>query len=136
MEEFELYRDLGMLAQVITYNVLDDGSFREDLPFFGGTAILNAKGKEGSANKAVIDKLAESGGLLARGKITHSYPHSWRSKAPVIYRNTHRNGSRRLIGRLATGATSSGPPSASAPSNPSTSWSSGRLAPAATGCIR
>ena len=88
MEEFELYRDLGMLAQVITYNVLDDGSFREDLPFFGGTAILNAKGKEGSANKAVIDKLAESGGLLARGKITHSYPHSWRSKAPVIYRNT------------------------------------------------
>ena len=88
MEEFELYRDLGMLAQVITYNVLDDGAFREDLPFFGGTTILNAKGKEGTANKAVIDKLAEAGGLLARGKITHSYPHSWRSKAPVIYRNT------------------------------------------------
>ena len=88
MEEFELYRDLGMLAQVITYNVLDDGAFREDLPFFGGATILNAKGKEGTANKAVIDKLAEAGGLLARGKITHSYPHSWRSKAPVIYRNT------------------------------------------------
>ena len=88
MEEFELYRDLGMLAQVITHNVLDDGSFREDLPFFGATTILNAKGKEGTANKAVIDRLAESGGLLARGKITHSYPHSWRSKAPVIYRNT------------------------------------------------
>ena len=88
MEEFELYRDLGMLAQVITYNVLDDGAFREDLPFFGDATILNAKGKEGTANKAVIDKLAEVGGLLARGKITHSYPHSWRSKAPVIYRNT------------------------------------------------
>ncbi|WP_371229162.1 isoleucine--tRNA ligase [Roseovarius sp. 2305UL8-3] len=88
MEEFELYRDLGMLEQVITYNVMEDGRFREDLPLFGGTAILKPNGKEGSANKAVIDKLAEVGGLLARGKIKHSYPHSWRSKAPVIYRNT------------------------------------------------
>ena len=88
MEEYELYRDLGMLDQVITYNLLDDGSFRPDLPFFGGTYILSRKGGEGDANKAVIDKLAEVGGLLARGKIKHSYPHSWRSKAPVIYRNT------------------------------------------------
>ncbi|MDQ2093732.1 isoleucine--tRNA ligase [Rhodalgimonas zhirmunskyi] len=88
MEEYELYRDLGMLDQVITYNVLDDGSFRPDLPFFGGKYILNRKGGEGEANKAVIDKLASVGGLLARGKIKHSYPHSWRSKAPVIYRNT------------------------------------------------
>ena len=88
MEEYELYRDLGMLDQVITYNVMDDGKFRDDLPFFGGTYILSRKGGEGDANKAVIDKLAEVGGLLARGKIKHSYPHSWRSKAPVIYRNT------------------------------------------------
>ncbi|MGI3168199.1 isoleucine--tRNA ligase [Pseudooceanicola sp. C21-150M6] len=88
MEEYELYRDLGMLEQVITYNVMDDGSFRADLPFFGGKYILNRKGGEGDANKAVIDKLVEVGGLLARGKIKHSYPHSWRSKAPVIYRNT------------------------------------------------
>ncbi|KNX42582.1 Isoleucine--tRNA ligase [Roseovarius tolerans] len=88
MEEYELYRGLGMLDQVITYNVLDDGSFRPDLPFFGGTFILDRKGKEGNANKSVIDKLVEVGGLLARGKIKHSYPHSWRSKAPVIYRNT------------------------------------------------
>ena len=88
MEEFELYRDLGMLEQVITYNVLEDGSFRPDLPFFGGKRILKPNGKEGDANKAVIDKLAEVGGLLARGKIKHSYPHSWRSKAPVIFRNT------------------------------------------------
>ncbi len=88
MEEYELYRDLGMLKDVITYNVMDDGSFRADLPFFGGKYILSRKGGEGDANKAVIDKLAEVGGLLARGKIKHSYPHSWRSKAPVIYRNT------------------------------------------------
>ena len=88
MEEYELFRDLGMLSQVITYNVMDDGSFRPDLPFFGGKYILSRKGGEGDANKAVIDKLVEVGGLLARGKIKHSYPHSWRSKAPVIYRNT------------------------------------------------
>jgi isoleucyl-tRNA synthetase len=88
MEEYELYRELGMLNEVITYNVTDEGMFREDLPFFGGTYILNRKGKEGDANAAVINKLVEVGGLLARGKIKHSYPHSWRSKAPIIYRNT------------------------------------------------
>jgi len=92
MEEFELYRDAGMLEQVITYNVMEDGSFRADLPFFGGKHILREKPKkgdwEGDANAAVIAKLTEVGGLLARGKIKHSYPHSWRSKAPVIYRNT------------------------------------------------
>lgn len=88
MEEFEMYRDLNMLQEVITYNVMEDGSFREDLPFFGGKKILKPNGKEGDANKAVIEKLAEVGGLLARGKIKHSYPHSWRSKAPLIYRNT------------------------------------------------
>ncbi|MDU8942759.1 isoleucine--tRNA ligase [Ovoidimarina sediminis] len=88
MEEYELFRDRGELAQVITYNVEDDGKFRDTLPFFGGHYILSRKGGEGTANKAVIDKLVEVGGLLARGKIKHSYPHSWRSKAPVIYRNT------------------------------------------------
>ena len=88
MDEFELFRDLGMLEEVITYNIMDDGGFRADLPFFGGKYILNRKGGEGDANKSVIDKLVEVGGLLARGKIKHSYPHSWRSKAPIIYRNT------------------------------------------------
>ena len=96
MEEFEMYRDLGMLGEVITYNVTEEGAFRDDLPFFGGKKILrdklNKKNKtnpwEGDANAAVIAKLADVGGLLARGVIKHSYPHSWRSKAPLIYRNT------------------------------------------------
>ncbi len=88
IEEFELYRGLGMLDDVMTYNVTDAGGFREDLPFFGGTFILDRKGGEGNANTAVINKLVEVNGLIARGKIRHSYPHSWRSKAPVIYRNT------------------------------------------------
>ena len=72
----------------MTHNVGPAGEFREDLPFFGGLHILDRKGKEGKANDAVIKKLSEVGGLAARGKLTHSYPHSWRSKAPLIFRNT------------------------------------------------
>ena len=72
----------------MTYNVLEDSSFRADLPLFGGAVIFDHKGKEKDANSRVIDKLVEVGALLARGRIKHSYPHSWRSKAPVIFRNT------------------------------------------------
>ncbi|MCJ1901783.1 isoleucine--tRNA ligase [Paracoccus versutus] len=72
----------------MTYNVEPDGSYRADLPLFGGQAIIGADGKEGPANVSVIKQLAWAGALLAKGKIKHSYPHSWRSKAPLIYRNT------------------------------------------------
>ena len=72
----------------MTHNVLENGAFRDDLPFFGGTRIFTERGKEGDANAAVIGKLAENGMLVARSRLTHSYPHSWRSKAPLIYRNT------------------------------------------------
>ncbi|SNX69233.1 Isoleucyl-tRNA synthetase [Cereibacter ovatus] len=72
----------------MTYNVLEDGSYRPDLPIFGGQVIITPEGKEGPANVEVIKALARSGALLAKGKLKHSYPHSWRSKAPLIYRNT------------------------------------------------
>lgn len=72
----------------MTYNVEPDGSYRRDLPLFGGEAIIQADGKDGPANVSVIKQLAWAGALLAKGKIKHSYPHSWRSKAPLIYRNT------------------------------------------------
>ena len=72
----------------MTHNVIEDGSFRASLPLFGGEVIITPKGKEGGANTAVINKLAEVGAMIARGRVTHSYPHSWRSKAPVIFRNT------------------------------------------------
>lgn len=72
----------------MTYNVEPDGSYRKDLPVFGGEEILTSAGKEGSANVSNIKQLAYAGALLSKGKIKHSYPHSWRSKAPVIYRNT------------------------------------------------
>ncbi|MCE6958241.1 isoleucine--tRNA ligase [Cereibacter sphaeroides] len=72
----------------MTYNVLEDGSYRTDLPLFGGQVIITSEGKEGPANVEVIKALARSGALIAKGKLKHSYPHSWRSKAPLIYRNT------------------------------------------------
>ncbi len=71
----------------MTYNILDDSSYRADLPFFGGECILKPNGKPGGANKAVIEKLVEVGALLARKRITISDAHSWRSKAPVIRLN-------------------------------------------------
>ncbi len=72
----------------MTYNVEPDGSYRSTLPLFGGQAILTPDGKEGPANVSVIKQLAYTGALFAKGKLKHSYPHSWRSKAPLIYRNT------------------------------------------------
>jgi isoleucyl-tRNA synthetase len=72
----------------MTYNVEADGSYRANLPLFGGQHIILPDGKEGPANVSVIKQLAYSGALFAKGKLKHSYPHSWRSKAPVIYRNT------------------------------------------------
>ena len=69
-----------------------DGAYYEQVPIFGGLKVLETEGKKsgrfGPANNAVIDKLVEVGKLLARGRLEHSYPHSWRSKAPVIFRNT------------------------------------------------
>ncbi len=72
----------------MTYNVEPDGSYRADLPVFGGQAIILPDGKEGPANVSNIKAMAAQAALLAKGKLKHSYPHSWRSKAPLIYRNT------------------------------------------------
>jgi isoleucyl-tRNA synthetase len=69
-----------------------DGAYYPHVPLFAGMKVLETEGKKagrfGPANNAVIDKLIETGALLARGRLEHSYPHSWRSKAPVIFRNT------------------------------------------------
>jgi isoleucyl-tRNA synthetase len=70
----------------------EDGAYYPHVPLLGGLKVLETegkrKGKFGPANDAVIEKLIEAGNLLARGRLDHSYPHSWRSKAPVIFRNT------------------------------------------------
>jgi isoleucyl-tRNA synthetase len=69
-----------------------DSAYYPHVPLFAGLKVLETEGKKagkfGPANGAVMEKLIEAGNLLARGRVEHSYPHSWRSKAPVIFRNT------------------------------------------------
>ena len=72
----------------IPFTVADDGFYTKDAPGFEGCEVITHKGEKGKANKAVIEKLKESGNLIGLGRLKHSYPHSWRSKKPVIFRNT------------------------------------------------
>ncbi len=72
----------------IPYTVDENGAFTEQAPGFTGKRVINDKGEKGDANEAVIKALAEAGMIIARGRLKHQYPHSWRSKKPVIFRNT------------------------------------------------
>jgi isoleucyl-tRNA synthetase len=72
----------------IPYTVDENGALTAQAPGFTGKRVLNDKGEKGDANEAVIKALIEAGMLLARGRLKHQYPHSWRSKKPVIFRNT------------------------------------------------
>ncbi len=72
----------------IPYTVDENGAFTDHAPGFTGKRVINDKGEKGDANDAVIKALVEAGMLLARGRLKHQYPHSWRSKKPVIFRNT------------------------------------------------
>ncbi|MCZ6511046.1 MAG: isoleucine--tRNA ligase [Alphaproteobacteria bacterium] len=66
----------------------EDGSYFDHVPLFAGMLVLTDDGKDGNANGGVIKALIGAGQLLAKGSLRHSYPHSWRSKAPLIFRNT------------------------------------------------
>ena len=72
----------------IPYTVDADGRFTDQAPGFTGKRVLTDKGEKGDANEAVIKALIDAGMLIARGRLKHQYPHSWRSKKPVIFRNT------------------------------------------------
>ncbi|MEM9468570.1 MAG: isoleucine--tRNA ligase [Pseudomonadota bacterium] len=72
----------------VTDNVSDDGKFRDHVPLFGGMVIYDENGKMGEGNFAPIKAIDEANCLLAKGSLRHEYPHSWRSKAPVIFRTT------------------------------------------------
>ena len=72
----------------IPFTVDADGVMTKDAPGFDGKRVLTEKGDKGDANDAVIKALVEAGALIARGRLKHQYPHSWRSKKPVIFRNT------------------------------------------------
>ncbi len=84
-DDFALGRDNGIQPP---HTVAEDGSYYDHVPLFAGKRVLTADGKEGDANRAVGEAIAAAGNLVGRGRLNHSYPHSWRSKAPVIFRNT------------------------------------------------
>jgi len=58
-----------------------DGKYTNNIKIFEGLHIFKA-------NETIIEKLKEQKNLLANGKLNHSYPHSWRSKAPLVHRAT------------------------------------------------
>jgi isoleucyl-tRNA synthetase len=72
----------------VPQTVSPDGSYFDHVGLFAGKRVLTPYGKKGDANAAVIEKLKEAGALVSNGTMVHQYPHSWRSKAPLIFRNT------------------------------------------------
>ncbi len=99
-EDFDAWMSAGKdlaargIDTAIPFTVDDAGYLTKDAPGFGpdregGPArVIDDAGKKGDANKAVIDALIGRNMLFARGRLKHQYPHSWRSKKPVIFRNT------------------------------------------------
>lgn len=84
-DDFELGLKHGIEP---THMVEEDGVFADHVPLFAGRAIYLPDGRKGDANPAVVAALDDAGALLAQGTLRHSYPHSWRSKAPLIFRAT------------------------------------------------
>jgi isoleucyl-tRNA synthetase len=93
-EDFELWTDNTLelarrgIDTRIPFTVDADGVLTDEAPEFAGLRVLTEMGDKGDANDAVIAALIEAGALIARGKLKHQYPMSWRSKKPVIFRNT------------------------------------------------
>ena len=80
---------LGMRHGLEVPRTLDDeGVFYPSVALFAGKRVYTQKGKPGDANPASIAALRAAGRLLANGKLEHSYPHSWRSRSPLIFRTT------------------------------------------------
>ena len=91
-DDYLVWLKSGYALDSIPDTVDPDGAYYPHVPLFAGLKVIETEGKKagkfGPANGAVMDKLIEAGNLLARGRVEHSYPHSWRSKAPIIFRNT------------------------------------------------
>ncbi|MGE3067236.1 MAG: isoleucine--tRNA ligase [Hyphomicrobiaceae bacterium] len=87
MEHAPRLKSLG-IDTAIPFTVDGDGRLTKEAPGFEGRRVIDDTGNKGDANEAVIKALAEAGMLIARSRLKHQYPHSWRSKKPVIFRNT------------------------------------------------
>ena len=79
VEDYELAHLKHGIA--VPDTVGEDGVILPHLPVFGGMHVLRDNAK-------IAEIMAEHKGVIGIGKLVHSYPHSWRSKAPLIYRNT------------------------------------------------
>jgi len=77
-DDFNLCLNNGIKA---IETVDGDGKYTKNVPLFEGLHIFKS-------NSVVIDKLKEQKKLLINGELLHSYPHSWRSKAPLVHRAT------------------------------------------------
>ena len=58
-----------------------DGRYHDDTPLFANQSVFEVDGE-------IAGALEDAGALFARGTLVHDYPHSWRSKKPLIFRNT------------------------------------------------
>ncbi len=93
-DDFEIWMDSAVflaergIDRHIPYTVDADGSYTREAPGFDGKRVIKDNGKKGDANEAVIAALRDAGAMVARARLKHQYPHSWRSKTPVIFRNT------------------------------------------------
>ncbi len=99
-EDFDAWMDNARaleargISSTIPFPVDDAGFYTVDAPGFGPDAeggaarVIDDTGKKGDANERVIKALIARHTLFARGRLKHTYPHSWRSKKPVIFRNT------------------------------------------------
>jgi isoleucyl-tRNA synthetase len=93
-EDFDVWMTYQTLLEkegintAIPYTVDENGAFTDAAPGFTGKRVINDKGEKGDANEAVIEALKQAGNIIARSRLKHQYPHSWRSKKPIIFRNT------------------------------------------------
>lgn len=78
LDDFNLGKKFGLSTEC---SVNEDGTIKDNIPYFRGEHVFKV-------NPKVIDELKKSGNLVGSSKINHSYPHSWRSKAPLIFRTT------------------------------------------------
>jgi isoleucyl-tRNA synthetase len=79
VDDFNSCVSHGMKIDEILNPVQGSGVYEPTLPLFGGQFIWKAQ-------QAIVDALRDAGRLFATSQITHSYPHCWRHKTPVIYR--------------------------------------------------
>ncbi len=79
IDDFDSCRAHGLAVDDILNPVQGSGVYEAGLPLFGGLHIWKA-------GPRIVEVLAEADRLFASAPLTHSYPHCWRHKTPVIYR--------------------------------------------------